>query len=103
MKIQFRVDVRACLYRGKLPPSSIVTVDLAEKAPSSTECQLIADHLADGETADVFRVVYDPVGGLHGIPVPLGGHAWDELVEAEEPTLESLCQALEALASRVQH
>ena len=97
MKIQFSINPVTLFRKGKDCTSSIVKVDLnAENLPVHKR-ELIAKHLLFDQTTDVCRVVCDPECARQGLAVPVGGHAWDALVEAEEPTPDSLCQKLEEL------
>ena len=100
MKIQFSINPVALFLRGENCESSIVTVNLNTLNLPDHKRKLIAERLLPGETADVFRVVHDPEKAKQGLVVPVGGCAWDTLVEAEEPTVDSLCLKLEELNIR---
>jgi hypothetical protein len=95
MEIRFKVDQAESFRRGIDAPEPIVSLHIDPADLSESHRKQIGTHLF------LTNIVYDPQHATeeYGEAVPIGGHPAWELVEAKEPTIASLLQALEELES----
>jgi hypothetical protein len=95
MEIRFRVDQAEAFRRGINVPGPIVPLNVDPAVLPESQRKLIGKHLLGTD------VVYDPKRATeeYGGAVPIGGYPPYELVETEEPNLESLLNKLQELES----
>jgi hypothetical protein len=99
MKIRFKIDRVDLFRRGIDAPSPTASLDVNPSVLPENQRQLLARHLLT--TDDDCDVVYDPERAKQLVEtVPVGGHPGADLIEAKEPTLESLLEALTELESQ---
>ena len=89
MKIRFSVDQAESFHRGIDAPEPIVSLEINPALLHEEHRDLIYKYLLGTD------VVYDPKRAMQEYEtVPIGGHPPDELVEAQDPRLDSLLMAL---------
>ena len=92
MKIRNKVDQAESFYRGIDAPELIVSREIDPARLPESQRDLIYKHLLGTD------VVYDPKRANHEYDtVQIGEHCPDELVEAKDPTFDSLLVALAEL------
>lgn len=102
MEIQFKINRADLCRRGIDSSSSIVSLEVNPQTLPRDQCELLARHLLPDETGGVCYVVYDPERAKQSNEVvPVGGHAGADLVEAKDPTFDSLLVALAQLQWQV--
>ncbi|MGD0253080.1 MAG: hypothetical protein ABSC01_10345 [Verrucomicrobiota bacterium] len=96
MKIRFRVDQVDLFRRGIDVPSPIVSLKIDPAMLPPDQRDLLAKHLLeDPDDKNLLDVVYDRERAIQpNEVVPIGGRPGGDLVEARDPTLESLLAAL---------
>ncbi|MGA3285712.1 MAG: hypothetical protein ABSD57_14805 [Verrucomicrobiota bacterium] len=99
MKIRFRVDQVDLFRRGIDVPSSFVSLEVKPEKLTPDQIYLLHKHLLeDPDDNNLLDVVYDPERAKQpNEVVPIGGRPGGALVEARDPTLESLLAALAEL------
>jgi hypothetical protein len=99
MKIRFRVDQVDLFRRGIDVPSPIVSLEADPAALQPDDRDLLARHLhKNPDDNNLLDVVYDPRRAMQEYEaVRIGEHPPGALVEARDPTLESLLAALAKL------
>jgi hypothetical protein len=96
MKIRFKVDQANLFFRGMDVATSIVLLEVNPSTLPKNQYELIGRHLLNGD--DGCDVVHDPERAKQSYEVvPIGARPGADLVEAKEPTLDSLLEELKAL------
>jgi len=96
MKIRFKIDQVNLFCRGIDAPSPIASLEVNPSSLTENQRQLFVGHLL--LTDDCCDVVHDSERARQSVEtVPVGGHPGADLIEAKEPTLNSLLEALTEL------
>jgi len=98
MKITFKINQVDLFYRGIDVPSPTKSLEVNPSSLPENQRQLFVGHLLSTDYG--CDVVHDSERARQSVEtVPVGGHPGADLVEAKEPTLESLLEALAELES----
>ena len=100
MNIRFKVDQTDSFRRGIDAPTPIATLTVNPKELAKEQRELIAKHLLPGDDPLSVDVVYDPDRARQYEAVPVGGPVWGDLIEAKDPSLDSLLVALLKIESQ---
>jgi hypothetical protein len=96
MKITFKIDQVDLFCRGIDAPSPTTSLEVNPSSLTENQRQLFVGHLLP--TDDGCDVVHDSERARQLVEtVPVGGHPGADLIEAKEPTLDSLLEALAEL------
>jgi hypothetical protein len=96
MKIRFKVDQANLFRNGIDAATSIVLLEVNPSTLPKNKHELISKHLLNAD--DGCDVVHDPERARQSYEVvPIGGRRGADLVEAKEPTLDSLLEELKTL------
>jgi hypothetical protein len=101
MKIRFKIDLTDLFRRRIDAETSIVALDIDPSTLPEDQHELIGKHLLNNNDGGC-NVVHDPQRAqqLEGEVVPIGERPGADLVEAKNPTLESLLEALTELEAQ---
>ena len=100
MNIRFKVDQTDLFRRGIDAPMPVVSLTVNPEGLAKEQRELIAKHLLPSDDPHCIDVVYDPDRARRACEVvPVGKHPGADLIEAKDPSLDSLCEALAKLDS----
>jgi len=97
MKIRFKIDRRDLFLRGINSESAVVTLVIEPAVLRKDQLELLSSHLLFVDDMESVDVVVDPQRLNETVPV--GGRPGADLIEARDPTVDSLLSALIALGS----